>query len=58
MCTGSDYRKDREKSAALGAAGYLIKPIEKESLQGIIDNLTAVRYCQTDEGYIIVRTKH
>ncbi|KTC88676.1 response regulator [Fluoribacter dumoffii] len=58
MCTGSDYRKDREKSASLGAAGYLIKPIEKESLQAIINDLAAVRYCQTDEGYIIVRNEY
>ncbi|PWY53801.1 hybrid sensor histidine kinase/response regulator [Legionella qingyii] len=58
MCTGSDYRKDKEKSADLGAAGYLIKPIEKESLQGIIDNLAVVTYCQTEEGYIIIRNEH
>ncbi|WP_454784558.1 ATP-binding protein [Legionella sp. WA2024007413] len=57
MCTGSDYSKDREKSAALGAAGYLIKPIEKKSLHDLIDTLAAVRCCPTDEGYIIIRNE-
>ncbi len=55
MCTGSIYDKDMERAQALGAAGYLTKPIEFTKLQSVIDHTATVQLCQKNEGYALLR---
>ncbi|WP_133131330.1 hybrid sensor histidine kinase/response regulator [Legionella yabuuchiae] len=55
MCTGSTYQEDIEKAAELGASGYLIKPLERKSLEETIERLPHLQLCETPEGVLIQR---
>lgn len=56
MCTGSTYNKDMETARALGAAGYLVKPVSFEMLQSVIANARNVHLQREGEGYALLRT--
>ncbi len=43
MCSGSTREKDKERSRALGAVGYLAKPVRFDQLQPIITKSTHLR---------------
>jgi len=55
MCTGSSYDKDMKKARALGAIGYLTKPIDFSQLKSVIDETGIVELCQTSDGYSLLR---
>lgn len=55
MCTGSTYDKDKEKAESLGAKGYIVKPVRKESLEDVMTNISNLQTHKTTEGYCIQR---
>lgn len=55
MCTGSTYDKDMERAKALGAAGYLTKPLAFERLKPIINEAPAIHLSQDNAGYSLLR---
>ncbi|MCP0913877.1 MULTISPECIES: ATP-binding protein [Legionella] len=57
MCSGSTYEKDKERAKAMGAAGYVLKPIEKESLEQVIAGIPKLRFSATEDGYRIYRLR-
>ena len=55
MCTGSIYDKDMERSKALGAVGYLNKPLEFAKLKSVIDATPAFQLRHQDSQYVLLR---
>jgi len=55
MCTGSIYDKDMARSRALGALGYLTKPIEFPKLEYVINRTTAFHLRKESEHYLLLR---
>jgi signal transduction histidine kinase len=55
MCSGSIYDKDMDRAMALGAAGYIVKPIEFSKLKAIIETNTALRFQHDDDRYRLIR---
>lgn len=37
MCSGSTYDQDRDRAAALGVAGYVVKPAQFDALKPILE---------------------
>jgi signal transduction histidine kinase len=54
MCSGSTWEKDKERARALGAAGYVTKPVFLEKLQPIIAKASNIRIFQDDAGQAIL----
>ena len=50
MCSGSTWEKDKQRARALGAVGYLTKPVFFQDLQPIIANLSGIRLVQDAVG--------
>jgi signal transduction histidine kinase len=50
MCSGSTREKDKERSRALGAVGYLAKPVRLEQLQPIIAKSSGIRLAPDPAG--------
>lgn len=55
MCSGSTYDKDRIKAESLGALGYIVKPVKKDSLEAVIANIANLQTHENSEGYCIQR---
>jgi signal transduction histidine kinase len=55
MCTGSIYDKDMERARAMGAVGYLTKPVEFDKLKSVIDLTPAFQLHQNGKGYTLLR---
>lgn len=55
MCTGSIYDKDMERAEKLGAAGYLVKPIEFANLKSLIEVTPSFKLSQENNGYSLTR---
>jgi CheY-like chemotaxis protein len=55
MCTTSTYDKDIEKTKALGAVGYLNKPIELGKLKPVLEKLSGIKLRQENNGYMLLR---
>lgn len=53
MCTGSTYGKDKKRAELLGANGYLLKPIKKDSLEVAITVIPSFHFRKTSNGYAI-----
>ncbi|WP_229669337.1 ATP-binding protein [Legionella impletisoli] len=56
MCTGSTYQDDIEKASQLGASGYLVKPLQRESLEEAIEHIPHLKLCETPDGFLIQRS--
>ncbi len=54
MCTGSTYDEDQRKAKALGAAGYLVKPVTFEQLEPVIADLPTIGIRKEDGVYALV----
>jgi signal transduction histidine kinase len=54
MCSGSKREKDKERSRALGAIGYLAKPVRFEHLQPIIAKSPGIRLAEEATGQPIL----
>jgi CheY-like chemotaxis protein len=50
MCSGSTREKNKERSRALGAVGYLAKPVRLEQLQPIIAKSSGIRLAPDPAG--------
>jgi len=55
MCTGSIHDKDRERSRALGAIGYLTKPVDFAKFKSIINTSGIFQLRQKDNKYFLLR---
>lgn len=55
MCTGSTYDKDMQRAKALGALGYITKPVDFDRLKSIIDTIGTVRLQEEERGYKLMR---
>ncbi len=55
MCTGSIYDKDMARARALGAAGYLTKPVEFDKLKSLIDVTPNFQLHRQGEIYALLR---
>ncbi len=55
MCTGSIYDKDMERARALGAVGYITKPIDFLKLKTIIEQSPTLQLSPQDEGFLLTR---
>lgn len=55
MCSGSIYDKDMDRALALGAAGYIVKPVEFSKLKAIIEANTALSIQHDDNRYRLIR---
>jgi signal transduction histidine kinase len=53
MCTTSGYDKDVDQARALGASGYLQKPIDLPQLRPALDKIAHIRVSPTEHGYAI-----
>ena len=56
MCTGSIYDKDMERANALGAVGYLNKPLEFTKLKSVIDTTRTFQMRQENSHYLLLRS--
>lgn len=56
ICSGSTHDSDRQRSRALGADGYLLKPVDKNSLTGLLAGLPGLELSQAD-GSLALRKK-
>jgi signal transduction histidine kinase len=54
MCSGSTWEKDKERACALGAVGYLTKPVFFEDLQPIIAKCSGIHLSHEDAGLPIL----
>jgi signal transduction histidine kinase len=54
MCSGSTWEKDKERAHALGAAGYVTKPVFLEKLQPVIAKASNIRIFQDDSGQAVL----
>jgi CheY-like chemotaxis protein len=55
MCTGSAYDKDIEMARLLGAAGYLIKPVQFDKLKHVIEETHMLNIAKHDNNYTLER---
>jgi len=55
MCTGSTYDQDIIRAKALGANGYITKPIEFNELKSVIEEIPNVKFFQEEKGYALRR---
>ena len=55
MCTGSIYDKDMARAQALGAVGYLVKPIKFELLQAALQKIPGLTLRAQGDGYALLR---
>ncbi|MBO9723086.1 MAG: response regulator [Novosphingobium sp.] len=55
MCSGSDYEPDRKRSAALGAAGYLLKPPRFSNFRDIVAEQPCLRLLDESNGMCLMR---
>lgn len=55
MCTGSDSAHDRERSAQLGAAGYLLKPPTFDALRPLLARIPTLRLISQASGSTLER---
>lgn len=53
MCTGSTYSKDVENAEAMGAIGYLTKPLELQPFEHVLRKVKSLRLDKKDEGYAL-----
>jgi len=49
MCSGANYEKDKERSRALGTAGYLVKPLNLEELWSLLERIPTL-HLEQDSG--------
>jgi CheY-like chemotaxis protein len=54
MCTGSTQDEDTRRAKALGAVGYLVKPVTFEQLEAVIAEIPTVDLREQDGGYGLV----
>lgn len=55
MCTGSTYDKDMQKAKALGALGYITKPVDFDRLKPIICTIGTITLQEEEHGYKLLR---
>lgn len=55
VCTGSTYERDKERARALGAVGYLLKPIDLDDFASIVDRVVGLRLEENGDGRSLVR---
>lgn len=55
MCTGSTYDRDMERATSLGAKGYIVKPVQFETLQSAIRKTPNIKLQPEDQGYTLLR---
>ncbi len=55
VCTGSDYDKDMLRAESLGAAGYLVKPLNFGKLKTILARTPHMLLRPEETGYALLR---
>lgn len=55
MCTGSIYDKDMNRAKALGAIGYITKPIEFSKLKTILEQTSGLHLITENDSYLLMR---